>query len=257
MKKQMPPRVLLHVWLRLLLLQCSWNFKQLQGGGWFYAMAPVLRRLYGQKKMQQIAREHLGYFNTHPYLAPAVVGAAIRLEIERSQGRAPSVTMKDFKEMVAAPYAAVGDALFWGGLRPLSASIALLLAAKGLVVAPLVFLIIFNALPLWFRIYGFLNGYEQGLQSITFLQRHKLPDLAIRTKETAIVLLGGLAAFLVCELFNYQHTPLWSGLLLLPLILGCGYLARRGFSTLLIVFLVSSLTIIGCYFAEDVVVWLP
>lgn len=257
MTKDIPTRVLIHVWLRMLLLQCSWNFEQLQGGGWFYAMAPVLRQLYGQEEMQRIAREHWGYFNTHPYLAPAVVGAAIRLEIERSQGRAPSVAMKEFKEMVASPYAAVGDAFFWGGLRPLSASIALLLAAKGLVVAPLVFLVIFNSLPLWFRIYGFLKGYELGVQSVTFLQRHKLPDLAIRTKETAIVLLGGVAAFLVFELFEYQHKPLWLGLFLLPVVLCCGYLARRGISTLLMVFLISSLTVVCSYFAEDVVVWLP
>lgn len=253
----LPTRVLIHVWLRTLLLQCSWNFEQLQGGGWFYAMAPVLRHLYGQKEMKRIAREHVGYFNTHPYLAPAVVGAAIQLEIERSQGREPSIAMKDFKELVAAPYAAVGDALFWGGLRPLSASIALFLAAEGLVVAPLIFLIMFNALPLWFRIYGFLSGYRLGVESVAFLQRHKLPDLAIRAKETSIVLLGGLAAFLVFELFESQHKPLWLGLLALPLVLGCGYLARRGISTLLMVFLISSLTIICCSLGEDVVVWLP
>lgn len=248
---------LLQVWFRLLLLQGSWNFERLQGGGWFYAMAPVLRLLYGEKEMLRIAREHVGYFNTHPYLAPAVAGAAIRLELDRASGKEAAVGIADFKEMVAAPYAAVGDALFWGGLRPLAAGVALLLAAKGLAVAPIVFLLLFNALPLWFRIAGFLSGYELGLKSIEFLQRRKLPDLAIRAKEASVVLLGGLAAFMVFQLLEGKGKPLWLGLLAVPAVLLCGYLARRGISTLLLVLVTSGLVLCCSLFSADVVVWLP
>lgn len=248
---------LLQVWLRLLLLQGSWNFERLQGGGWFYAMAPVLRVLYGEKEMQRIAREHVGYFNTHPYLAPSVAGAAIRMELDRAAGKEAEIGIAEFKEMVAAPYAAVGDALFWGGLRPLAAGIALLFAAKGLIVAPLVFLLLFNALPLWFRIAGFLSGYELGLKSVDFLQRRNLPDLAIRTKETAVVLLGGVAAFLVFNLLDAEQRPLWLGFLAVPAVLLCGFLARRGVSTLMLVLLSSGLIMICSLFSADVAVWLP
>lgn len=248
---------LFHVWLRLLLLQGSWNFERLQGGGWFYAMAPVLRLLYGEKELQRIAREHVGYFNTHPYLAPAVVGAAIRMELDRSAGKDLEIDIAEFKEMVAAPYAAVGDALFWGGLRPLAAGVALLLAAKGLIIAPIVFLLLFNALPLWFRIAGFLSGYELGLRSAEFLQRRKLPDLAIRAKETSVVLLGGVAAFLVFQLLEAEQKPLWLGFLAVPAVLLCGYLAGRGISTLLLVLLSSALIMLCSIFSADVVVWLP
>ncbi len=248
---------LFQVWLRLLLLQGSWNFERLQGGGWFYAMAPILRLLYGEKEMLRIAREHVGYFNTHPYLAPAVAGAVIRLELERAAGNDHGVGIAEFKEMVGTPYAAVGDALFWGGLRPLAAGVALLLAAKGLVVAPIVFLVLFNALPLWFRIAGFLSGYELGLRSVEFLQRRKLPDLAIRAKEASVVLLGGVAAFLVFQLLDGEQKPLWLGFLAVPAVLLCGYLARRGISTLLLVLISSALIMICSIFSADVVVWLP
>ncbi len=248
---------LLQVWLRLLLLQGSWNFERLQGGGWFYAMTPVLRTLYGEKEMCRIAREHVGYFNTHPYLAPSVAGAVIRIELERAAGREPEIGIAEFKEMVAAPYAAVGDALFWGGLRPLAAGISLLLAAKGLVVAPIVFLVLFNALPLWFRVVGFLSGYELGIKSVEFLQRHNLPDLAIRTKEASVVLLGGVAAFLVFQLLNIEKKPVWLGFLAVPAVLLCGYLARRGISTLMLVLLSAGLIILCSLFSADVAVWLP
>lgn len=248
---------LIQVWLRLLLLQGSWNFERLQGGGWFYALIPVLRLLYGEKELKRIAPEHVGYFNTHPYLAPAVVGASIRMELDRAAGKEPAVGLAEFREMVAAPYAAVGDALFWGGLRPLAAGVSLLLAAKGLVVAPIVFLLLFNALPLWFRIAGFISGYELGIRSVEFLQKRRLPDLAIRAKETAVVLLGGVAAFLVFQVFETEHKPLWLGFLAIPAVLLCGYMARRGISTLLLVLLSSALIIVCSLFSEDVVVWLP
>lgn len=248
---------LIQVWLRLLLLQGSWNFERLQGGGWFYAMIPVLRVLYGEKEIRRIVGDHVGYFNTHPYLAPAVAGAVIRMEIDRAAEKELPVGIAEFKEMVAAPYAAVGDALFWGGLRPLAAGVALLLAAKGLFFAPIVFLLLFNAMPLWFRVAGFLSGYELGLQSVEFLQRRKLPDLAIRAKETAVVLLGGVAAFLVFQLFETEQKPLWLGFLAIPAVLLCGYLARRGISTLLLVLLSSALIMVCSIFSADVVVWLP
>ncbi|WP_020676481.1 PTS system mannose/fructose/sorbose family transporter subunit IID [Geopsychrobacter electrodiphilus] len=248
---------LCHVWLRLLLLQGSWNFERLQGGGWFYALIPVLRLLYGEKELQRIARDHVGYFNTHPYLAPAVAGAVIRMELDRARGKEASLGIAEFKKMVAAPYAAVGDALFWGGLRPLAAGVAILLALKGLFFAPIVFLLLFNALPLWFRIAGFLSGYELGIKSVEFLQRRKLPDLAIRAKETSVVLLGGVAAFMVFQLLEEKQKPIWLGFLAVPAVLFFGYLARRGVSTLLLVLLSSGLILLCSLFSADVAVWLP
>jgi mannose/fructose/N-acetylgalactosamine-specific phosphotransferase system component IID len=248
---------LLQVWLRLLMLQGSWNFERLQGGGWFYALAPILRILYGEKEMRQIARDHVGYFNTHPYLAPTVVGAVINMEVDRAAGMDLALGVAEFKEMVAAPYAAVGDALFWGGLRPLAAGVAMLLAVKGLFFAPIVFLLLFNALPLWFRVAGFLSGYKLGITSVEFLQRRKLPDLAIRAKEASVVLLGGVAAFMVFQLLEGKNEPIWLGFLAVPVVLLGGYLARRGVSTLMLVLLSSGLIILCSLFSVDVAVWLP
>ena len=106
----------LYIWFRLLLLQASWNFERLQGVGFFYALLPGLRKLYSQEKLLDVSRRYVGYFNTHVYLAPMVAGAVLKLEEEQAAGTAdPTLEIDDFKEMVAAPYAAIGDALFWGG----------------------------------------------------------------------------------------------------------------------------------------------
>lgn len=248
----LPRKTLIHVWFRLLSLQCSWNFERLQGLGLFYALLPALRKLYRRDELLKVAREHLTYFNTHPYLAPLVVGALLKLEEGRATKQEQQVTISDFKEMVAAPYAAIGDALFWGGLRPLAAGIALFFAAKGILWAPLVFLLIYNLVPLIFRVFGFMRGYQQGIHSVEFFQRRRLPDWAIHTKETAIVVLGGLSAFLVFQHLQRQELVSWIGLLtLLPMIL-LGLLARKGISTLLLTLISAIVIILLSLFWADV-----
>jgi len=245
-------RTRLHVWLRLLLLQGSWNFERLQGLGFFFAMLPALKRLYPRDQLHAVGKNYLGYFNTHPYLAPLVAGAVLKLEEDRAAKRSQVVEIEEFKEMVAAPYAAIGDALFWGGLRPLAAGVALFFAAKGILWAPVVFLVLYNLIPLVFRISGFVRGYQQGINSVDFFQRRRLPDWAIHTKEAAVVVLGGLSAFLVFQHLQKIDLVSWVGLLtLIPMIM-LGLLARRGISTLMLVLLSALVIILLSIFWVDV-----
>ncbi len=246
----------LHVWLRLTLLQGSWNFERLQGLGFFFALLPALRKLYPKDELQRIGQDHLGYFNTHPYLAPYVAGAVLKLEEERAEKRDQMVSITDFKEMVAAPYAAIGDALFWGGLRPLAAGIALFFAAKGILWAPLIFLLLYNLVPFWFRLLGFSRGYRQGVQSVEFLQRRKLPDWAIHTKEAAVVVLGGFSAFLVFQHLQQQQLQSWLGLFAVVPVILLGLIARKGVSTLMLTLLTAIIILVSCLFWSDVTDWL-
>ncbi|MEA3545855.1 MAG: PTS system mannose/fructose/sorbose family transporter subunit IID [Thermodesulfobacteriota bacterium] len=244
----------LHIWLRLLLLQASWNFERLQGIGFFYSLLPGLRKLYGKEKLLDVSRKYAGYFNTHVYLAPMVAGAVLKLEEERAAGTVdPLLEIDDFKEMVAAPYAAIGDALFWGGLRPLAAGVALFLAVKGILWAPLVFLLLYNIVPIWFRTVFFVRGYRQGMKSVEFIQQHRLPDWAIHTKETAIVILGGLSALMVFSHLTQHQLPSWLGMLtLIPMIM-LSLVARKGLSTLLLIFItVGTIFLIGIFWVDVV-----
>ncbi len=245
-------RTRIHVWFRLLFLQGSWNFERLQGLGFFFAMLPALKKLYPREQLAKVAKEYTGYFNTHPYLAPLVAGVVLKMEEERAVKQNQNAEIDEFKEMVAAPYAAIGDALFWGGLRPLAAGISLFFAAKGLLWAPLVFLLLYNIVPLTFRVSGFVRGYRQGIHSVEFFQRRRLPDWAIHTKEAAVVVLGGLSAFLVFQHLQREELVSWIGLLtLLPMIL-LGLLARKGVSTLLLTLISSIVIILLSLFWADV-----
>ncbi len=245
------PLTKLHIWFRLMLLQSSWNFERHQGLGFFYALLPGLRKLYSGQQLLDVSRRYVGYFNTHPYLTPLVAGAVLKLEEELASGNAPPVDVDDFKEIVAAPYAAIGDALFWGGMRPLAAGVGLFFAIKGLLWAPLVFLLVFNLVPFYFRGVFFLKGYRQGLKSVEFIQQHHLPDWAVHTKETAIIILGGLSAFMVFAHVNHHGLTEWFGFFTIIPVAALGYAARKGMSASWLVGIVALVIILFGLFWVD------
>lgn len=231
---------LLRVMLRSFLLQASWNFERLQSLGVLYALGPALRRLYRGEELAMAYRRHMEYFNTHPFLAAPILGTLLSLEEKKAQGEEGCLGVKEFRGMVMAPYAAMGDALFWGAIRPLAAGVSLFLAARGLLWAPLVFLALFNAPHLWFRIVGLLQGYRLGIRVVEVVQQHRLPDLAIRLKEGTVVLLGGLCAYLVFFCLRGEGFAVGWGFAVLPLVALLGWAGRRGVSTLLLVLVAAA-----------------
>ena len=244
MSERLPKSVLAAVILRSFLLQGSWNFERMQNLGVLYALAPALRLMFPERELLAASQRHLLYFNTHPYLAAPVLGATLALEERTAQGAAEGVGVAEFKNMIMAPYAAIGDALFWGGLRPLAAGIAMFFAVKGSLWAPVVLLLLFNGPHLWLRCLGLIRGYRQGLGVIDTIQRRRLPDLAMRCKEATIVVLGVLSGLLVYSGCREQGiAEIWGVILLGPIFL-VTFLVRKGWSPLLLVFLVTGLVLV-------------
>ncbi len=232
-------RVLGQVVWRSFFLQASWNFERLQSLGMLYAIAPALRVLHQGEDLVAACRRHLEYFNTHPFMASPVLGTVLFLEEQSDDPDYAEIT--EFRRMVMAPYAAMGDALFWGGLRPVAAGVSLFFAARGSLWAPVIFLLFFNIPHLWLRISGLFRGYVQGLKVVELIQRRRLPDAAIRLKEGMIVLLGGLCAYMTFLTLRGEDVATGLGFLVVPLVLLGGRLIANGFSTLLLILTASAL----------------
>lgn len=231
----LPKGVLARVVLRSFFLQSSWNFERMQNLGFLFAVAPALRVIHEGEALAAAFRRHMEYFNTHPFMASPVIGTVIALEEKEHRGHSDYLGTVEFKRMVMAPYAAMGDAFFWGGVRPAAAGIALFLAVRGSLWAPAVFLLLFNLPHLWFRTRGMLLGYSMGLKVVELFQRRRLPDLAIRLKEGTVVLLGGLCAYLTFLCLRSGDLGTELGLAALPAVILGAKLARKGFSTLVLV----------------------
>jgi PTS system mannose-specific IID component len=230
----------LRIYLRSFLLQASWNFEKLQNLGFYYMILPGLQNIYGPDVPEDTRRQHTDYFNTHPYFAPLVAATTLRLEKDSCAGDGPAVDAETYKSMVMAPFAAMGDALFWGGVRPLAALIGLLIASQGSLWAPVVFLLIFNLPHLFFRGAGLILGYVKELRAIETVQKCRLPDLAIRLKESTTILIGVLCAYLSFKGCEHQELSAVWGFFTLPIVLLFAWLAHKGVSSLFLVLLTTS-----------------
>jgi PTS system mannose-specific IID component len=240
---------LIKTFARSFLLQASWNFERLQNLGFLYMLLPGLRSIYGAELSDEILDRHKEYFNTHPYFAPMIAGVTLRLEESAAASEVSEMDVPVFKNMVMAPFAAIGDSLFWGGIRPLAAIIALFLASQGSLWAPLVFLVLFNVPHLVCRGGGLLLGYYGGMRAIESIQRFRLPDLSVRCKEGSTILLGVICAYLAHKGCNLQDLPSLWGFALLPVVLLFAHFASKGISSLfLILITTASLLVLALMF---------
>lgn len=246
---RIPWPTFLRVYVRSFLLQASWNFENLQNLGFLYLVLPGLRSIYGEELAKDVQQRQVTYFNSHPYFAPLIAGTVLRMEERLHAGEDLAVDPDAYKKMVMAPFAAMGDALFWGGVRPLAALVGLLLASQGSLWAPVVFLLLFNLPHLFFRGAGLILGYVQELRAIETVQKCRFPDLAIRLKESTTILIGVLCAYLSFKGCEHQNISGAWGFVLLPVVLLFAWLTHKGVTSLfLVLFTTSSLLLLALMF---------
>jgi PTS system mannose-specific IID component len=106
-----PRSVILRVFLSSMFLQASWNPKGMQNLGLAYALYPALEVLYPDPEARgEAVQRHLTFFNTHPYVAAAIVGGVLYHEERISKGEEDPSRVDEF----SAPDGSAGGA----GRRP-------------------------------------------------------------------------------------------------------------------------------------------
>ncbi len=183
--------------LRSFLIQGSWNYQRMIGGGFAYALVPVLEKVYKDdpEGLGAALARHSELFNAHPYLSGVALGAAARLE---EAGSAPD-TVQRFKVAVRGPLGSLGDSLVWAAVLPVTSLLALLLAVSGAppeVVLP-VFLAIYNVVHLRIRVWGFRAGLRDGSAVGQDIRSAELEQRASGIKGAGAVLLGILVGALL------------------------------------------------------------
>lgn len=145
--------------------QGSWNYERMQNLGFLYAMIPAIRRLYPEKEDRIAAmKRHMEFYNTHPYLTPAINGVVLAMEERRANGAPiPDATINGVKVGMMGPLAGVGDPVWWGTARPVLGAFAANLALGGSgILGPIVFFVVWNVLRLSFFWYTQKLGYREG-----------------------------------------------------------------------------------------------
>jgi PTS system mannose-specific IID component len=221
--------VLFRVFWRSLFLQASRNPQGMQNLGLAYALFPALQRLYPEPERQNEAvRRHLVFFNTHPYVAAAIVGGIVHHELKIARGEEAPERVTEFKAALMGPLAALGDGFFWMSLRPAAGALCAALVPVLQEWAAVLFLVLYNIVHLSLRGRLYWVGLRFGNRLVEEVARAKLPVRGARLRAIAAASAGGVVAYLALVLGRHQGGYGW------PL-LSAGCLALGALSYLLVV----------------------
>jgi len=190
-------RVLVSTFVRSFLIQGSWNYRTMLGSGFGFAMAPGLRRLFegDDEGLSASIRRHVEHFNAHPYLTGIALGASLRLEAEG----ADADTVRRLKAAVRGPLGSIGDAFVWATVLPGMSALALSLFWLDLPawLAVTIFLVGFNAVHVFLRLWGFRAGLRAGRDVGRTLAEVDLAGWTRRLRPIVALVLGVLSGALL------------------------------------------------------------
>lgn len=175
---------------RSSLLQASFNYERMQAGGWMWAMAPILEKIYKDdpEALSAALTDNMEFINTHPNFVGFLMGLLISLE-EAGESRE---LIKGLKVALFGPIAGIGDAIFWFTLLPIVAGISCSFASQGSILGPVIFVavyvVIFALRIVWTRL-----GYKLGTSSIDLIKENS-DIIANSATILGITVIGALIA---------------------------------------------------------------
>ena len=134
------------------------------------------------------------------------------------------------------------DSIFWGVLRVIAAGIAVGLGASGNVLAPIVFLLLFNIPSILVKYYGTFLGYKLGSEYIQKVYASGLMNILTKAASiVGLIMVGGMTASMVTFNSTYELTmkgesvlnlqnmldQIFVGIVPLGLTLLCYYLLKK------------------------------
>jgi len=185
----------LRLFLRLILLQASWNSQRMQNLGLLYCLLAWLRRQGADADFRRrFFRRYYGFFNTNPYLAGFLVGGLARLETEGSEGAdIPRQLLATYRDSLGRAFASLGDQLFWLGLRPALTLVACLLALMGKPMAVVGVFAVFMLFQLGLRWWSLGYGFGSGMDILGLLDHPFWHKAIWFIKRLALVAAGAVA----------------------------------------------------------------
>lgn len=214
------------------------------GSGFCYSMMPFINKLYKkpEDKKEALVR-HMSYFSATIPMSTFIMGLTASMEKENSMREDFDTTsINAVKSSLMGPLSGIGDSIFWGVIRVIAAGVAVSMGQSGNVLAPIIFLLLFNIPAVVIKYYGTFLGYSLGAKYIEKLYASGL--INILTKAASIVgliMVGGMTSQMVTfkttvqfkmggtSVLNMQNMldQIFVGIIPLGLTLLCFYLMKN------------------------------
>jgi len=177
MTPKMRKRDLVRIFLSLLFLQGLLNRRGMQNLGVASALSQAGGKLADAEGNSLLVR-HLSFFNSNPNFVPLIVGGVIRLEEQRLEGKPiDDNDIAYFKKSLASPFAAMGDMLFVGNLKPLALTFACIFAIYKFPIGLLAVFLFYNLTIISCRFWGLYFGYVKGWELVDVFSGPKFPRM--------------------------------------------------------------------------------
>ena len=159
-----------------------------QAPGFTFSVCPALERYYPEKeKRAEAMQRHMTPYNINQDVGTFAMGLAASMEKENAAnyGNYDASAIPAIKTSLMGPMSGIGDALFWGIVRTISASVGISLAATGSLMGPILFFVLYNVPNVLTRYLMTYWGYTLGE---TFLKdAYESGFVSILTKAAGIV----------------------------------------------------------------------
>lgn len=160
-------------------MQAAFNYERMLSLGYCLCLIPFIKKAFASSEDRaDFLKRNLDFFNTHPYMAGWIIGAAIKLEEQSLETGQPDTQQIDrFKRRMSESLGAIGDQLFWGKIRPLAAMIGLAVALFYPWLGLGLFLFLYNLPHLYMRVKGVVSGYKRGFDLVKYASLKKYDRL--------------------------------------------------------------------------------
>ncbi len=174
-------------WRSFLVFAGPCGMAYRQAPGFTFSIVPAIERYYTTKEERaECMQRHMTPYNITQAVGTFAMGLAASMEKEASQNPDYDVSsIPAIKTSLMGPMSGIGDAIFWGIVRTISASVGISMAAKGSIMGPILFFLLYNIPHVIVRYYMTYLGYSLGE---TFLKdAYQSGLISILTKCAGIV----------------------------------------------------------------------
>lgn len=189
-KKVLTKRDITKLGFTSALLQASFNYERMQGGGFTLAMLPFLKKIYknDKQKLAESMKDNMNFINTNTNFAGLLMGLLLSLE-ENNEDRS---IIKGLRTALFGPLAGIGDAIFWFTILPIVAGICASFAIHGSILGPILFFLVYLTIFLLRVVWTHL-GYNLGTKAIEKVKENS-QTVAKAATVLGVTVIGGLIA---------------------------------------------------------------
>lgn len=199
------------IFVRYIALNCMNDYPGQMHSGFTFSILPALKKIYGNnsdKLNEAVLRHHNEYFNITPSIAGFPLGITLAMEEENAKTDNFDVsTISAMKTALMGPLSAIGDTIFPATLRIIATAMVTEMASQGSILAPIIFLLVYNIPNFLARYYSLKFGYTLGSDFIIQSEKSNV----MQKVSYACSVVGLMAIGAMCAINIKVSTPIIIG----------------------------------------------